>query len=154
MKNTVTGKGQYSFKIYDKEGNLRDSWKSDNLVVNGGLAFITGLLTGSGTVPTYIALGTSDTAVSGSQTALVSEITTDGLEREEGTVSQETDTITDDTFQITETFSATGSQTIEEVGIFNADSGGTMLSRALSGTKSIDSGENIAVTYELVMANS
>ena len=154
MKNNLKVKGQYSFEIYDVDGQLRDSWKSDNLVVNGGLAFITGLLGGTGTVPTYLALGTSSTAVAGSQTALVSEITTDGLARAEGTVSQETDTVTDDTFQITETFNATGSQTIEEAGVFNAASGGTMLSRALTGTKAISNGENIVVTYQLVLANA
>ncbi len=154
MINNLTVKGQYTFEIFDKEGNLRDSWKSENLVVNGGLAFITGLLGGTGTVPTYIALGTDDTAVAGSQTALVAEITDSGLARATGTVSQETTTVTDDTFQITKTFTATGSKTIEEVGIFNAASAGTMLSRALTTTKAIDTDENIVVTYKLKLANA
>ena len=154
MKNNLKVKGSYKFEIKDIEGNVRDSWTVDNLVVNGGLAFLSGLLGGTGTVPTYIALGTDSTAVAGSQTALVAEIVDSGLERTTGTVSQETTTATDDTFQITKTFTATGAKTIEEVGILNAASGGTMLSRALTTSKAITSGELIAVTYQLVFANA
>lgn len=154
MKDTFKVKGTYKFEIQDVNGNVRDSWTVDNLVVNAGLAFLSGLLDGTGTVPTYIALGTSSTAVAGSQTALVAEITDSGLERTTGTTSQETTTVTDDTWQITNTFTATGSKTIEEVGIFNAGSGGTMLSRALTTSKAITSGESIAVTYQLVFANA
>jgi hypothetical protein len=154
MQNNLTIKGSYKFQIFDTQGRIRDSWKVDNLVVNGGLAFLSGLLGGTGTVPTYIALGTDSTAVAGTQTALEAEITDTGLERAEGTVSQETTTATDDTFQITETFTATGSKTIEEVGIFNDASAGTMLSRALTTSKTIANGENIVVTYQLVFANA
>jgi hypothetical protein len=154
MRNNLTVKGSYEFQIFNTEGNIRDSWKVDNLVVNGGLAFLSGLLGGTGTVPTYIALGTDDTAVSGSQTALVAEITDSGLERDTGTVSQETQTVTNDSFQITKTFTATDSKTIEEAGVFNDPSAGTMLSRALTNSKAISNGENIFVTYKLVFANA
>jgi len=154
MQNNLKIKGTYNFQIFDTKGNLRDSWKVDNLVVNGGLAFLSGLLGGTGTVPTYIAVGTDATAVAGSQTTLVAEITDTGLERAVGTVSQVTTTATNDTFQIAKTFTATGAKTIEEVGIFNAASAGTMLSRALTTSKAISNGENIVVTYKLVFANA
>jgi hypothetical protein len=154
MINNLKLKGSYEFEIRDINGKVRDSWKVDNLVVNGGLAFITGLLTGTGTVPTYIALGTSSTAVAGSQTTLVAEITDSGLERAVATDTQETTTVTNDTFQLTKTFTATGSKTIEEAGIFNDPTTGTMLSRALTTSKAIANGESIAVTYKLVLANA
>ena len=154
MINNLKLKGSYEFEIRDINGKVRDSWKVDNLVVNGGLAFITGLLTGTGTVPTYIALGTSSTAVAGSQTTLVAEITDSGLERAVATDTQVTTTVTNDTFQLAKTFTATGSKTIEEIGIFNAASSGTMLSRALTTSKAIANGESIAVTYKLVLANA
>jgi hypothetical protein len=154
MQNTLKIKGSYHFEIKDVEGKIRDSWTVDNLVVNGGLAFITGLLTGTGTVPTYIALGTSTTAVAGNQTTLVAEITDTGLERAVSTASQVTTTITNDTFQLAKTFTATGSKTIEEVGVFNDPSAGTMLSRALTTSKAIANGESIAVTYKLKLANA
>jgi hypothetical protein len=154
MQNTLKIKGSYHFEIKDVEGKIRDSWTVDNLVVNGGLAFITGLLTGTGTVPTYIALGTSTTAVAGNQTTLVAEITDTGLERAVSTASQVTTTITNDTFQLAKTFTATGSKTIEEVGVFNDPSAGTMLSRALTTSKAIANGESIAVVYKLVLANA
>jgi len=154
MQNNLKIKGSYEFQILDIQGRIRDSWTVDNLVVNGGLAFLSGLLGGTGTVPTYIAVGTDATAVAGSQTTLVAEITDTGLERAEGSVSQVTTTATNDTFQITKTFTATGSKTIEEVGVFNDPSAGTMLSRALTTSKAIANGENLAVTYKLVFANS
>ncbi len=154
MQNTLKIKGSYHFEIKDVEGKIRDSWTVDNLVVNGGLAFITGLLTGTGTVPTYLALGTDDTAVAGAQTTLVAEITDTGLERAEGTDSQVTTTVTNDTFQLAKTFTATGSKTIEEVGVFNDPTTGTMLSRALTTTKAIASGESIAVVYKLALSNA
>jgi hypothetical protein len=154
MQNTLKIKGSYHFEIKDVSGKIRDSWTVDNLVVNGGLAFITGLLTGTGTVPTYIALGTSTTAVAGNQTTLVAEIVDTGLERAVATDTQVTTTVTNDTFQLAKTFTATGSKTIEEVGVFNAASSGTMLSRALTTSKAIANGESIAVTYKLVLANA
>jgi hypothetical protein len=154
MINNLKLKGSYEFEIRDINGKVRDSWKVDNLVVNGGLAFITGLLTGTGTVPTYIALGTDSTAVAGNQTTLVAEITDSGLERAVATDTQVTTTVTDDTFQLAKTFTATGSKTIEEAGIFNAASSGTMLSRALTTSKAIANGESIVVTYKLALANA
>lgn len=149
-----TVKGKYDFKIIGVDGKVRDSWTVDNLVVDAGLAFISGLLGGTGTVPTYIALGTSSTAVSAAQTTLVAEIVDSGLERAVGAVTQQTTTATNDTFQITKTFTATGAKTVEEVGILNAPSSGTMLSRALTTSKALSASEQIVVTYKLVFANA
>lgn len=154
MENNLKVKGTYSFEIRDVNGDVRDSWSVDNLVVNGGLAFLSGLLNGTGTVPTYIALGTDSTAVAGTQIALEAEIVDSGLERAVGATSQVQTTVANDSWQITKTFTATGSKTIEEVGIFNNSSGGTMLSRALTTSKALSNGESIAASYKVVFANS
>ena len=144
-------KGRYEFEIIGVDGKVRDSWTVDNLVVNGGLAFLTGNdIRGM----KYIAVGTSSTAVSGAQTALVAEITTLGLGRAIGTVTQEETNVANDTFQVTKTFTASGAQTIEEIGVFNASSSGTMLSRALTTSKAISNGESLACTYQLILSNS
>lgn len=144
-------KGRYEFEIIGTDGVVRDSWSVENLVVNGGLAFLTGNdIRGM----KYIAVGTSSTAVAGSQTALVAEITTDGLGRALGAVTQEETNVANDTFQVTKTFTATGSTTIEEIGVFNAPSSGTMLSRALTTSKAIANGESLACTYKLVVSNT
>jgi hypothetical protein len=155
MQNTLKIKGIYEFEIRDTDGNIRDTWTVENLVVNAGLAQLA-LLTGdaSATPFTFLAVGTDSTAVAGSQTTLVAETTTSGLERKAGTVSRVTTTATNDTYQITTTWTATGSVTVEEVGVFNDASAGTMLSRALTTTKAVTSGETLTGTYKLIFANA
>lgn len=150
MQNNIKLKGWYEFIIKDNKGNIKDSWKVDNAVMNAGFAQLA-LLTGDASaVPfTYIAVGTSNTAVNATQTTLVSEVTDSGLERASGTVSRATTTVTNDTFQIVKVFSVTGSKTVEEVGVFNASSTGTMLSRALTTSKALSSGDTFTVTYQL-----
>lgn len=150
---TIKIKGTYYFKIYGVDGKLRDEFKVDNIVTNAGKAQLA-LLAGdaSATPFTYLAVGTSTTAVAASQTALVAEISTSGLARASGTVSRITTTVTNDTLQITKTWTASGSVTVEEVGVFNASSSGTMLSRALTSTKSLVNGETLTATYTLAFA--
>lgn len=146
-------KGSYSFVHKDVDGNIKDEWTVDNTVVTAGKAQIA-LLAGdaSATPFTYLELGTSSTAVAAGQTALQAAITTNGFERAAATVSRVTTTVTNDTLQLVKVFTATGSHTVEEVGVFNAASTGTMLSRALTGTKSFISGETFTVTYKVAFA--
>lgn len=151
--DTLKLKGTYNFQILDVNGKVRDEFSVDNLVVNAGLAQLA-LLAGDGTANpfTYLAVGTSSTAVSVGQTALAAEITDTGLARAAGTVSRVTTTVTNDTFKLVYTWTATGSKTVEEVGVFNAASSGTMLSRALTGTKTLANGETLVGNYTLAFA--
>lgn len=148
-------KGQYNFEIRGVDGKVRDSWTVDNLVVTAGKGLITSRLgQSSDAVAAYIALGTSSTSVTTGQTTLGAETSATGLARALGTFSQITTTTTNDTFKLTKTFTNTsgGTVVIEEIGIFNASSSGTMLSRALTGTKSVSNGESITATYTLVFS--
>lgn len=153
IKNELKLKGTYHFEIKDVNGKVRDKWTVDNAVMTVGFAQLA-LLAGdaSATPFTYLAVGTSTTAVAINQTTLVAETVTNGLERAAGTVSRVTTTGTNDTLQITKTWTATGSVTVEEVGVFNASSAGTMLSRALTTTKAVASGETLTGTYQLKFA--
>ena len=148
-------KGRFRLQIHGVDGKLRDDtgW-IDNATMNAGLAVFSGLAgaTGSQTAFTYLALGTSSTAVAASQTTLQAEITDTGLQRAAATVSRVTTTQTNDTLQLAKTFTATGSKTVEEVGYFNAASSGVMGGRALTGTKSLVNGETLTVTYQIKFA--
>ena len=148
--DTLKVKGTYTIEVRDSIGNLKEKKVVDNLVVNAGLAQLA-LLAGdaSATPFTYLAVGTSATAVAASQTALQSEITDTGLARAAATVSRVTTTVTNDTLQLVYTWTASGSKTVEEIGVFNASSSGTMLSRALTGTTSLVSGDQIQATYKV-----
>ncbi len=151
--DTLKLKGTYNFQILDVNGKVRDEFSVDNLVVNAGLAQLALLAGDAAANPfTYIAVGTSTTAVSAGQTALAAETTTNGLSRASATVSRTTTTETNDTLSLTKTFTATGTVAVEEVGVFNAASSGTMLSRALTTTKTVVNGETLAVTYTLAFA--
>ena len=156
MQNTFKVKGTYKFQILDKEGKLRDSWTVDNLVVSAGLAELANL-TGGVSTPTaftYIAVGSNDASVTAGQTTLSTEITGSGLARKAGTVSRQETNVANDTYQITATWTATGSVPVEEVGVFNDATTGVMLSRALTGTKALDEDETLIGTYQLVFANA
>ena len=153
MKDTLKLKGTYHFEIKDTDGNVRDSWTVENVVTNAGKAQLALLAGDASAVPfTYLAVGTSSSAVAATDTTLTAEVTTNGLERAVGTVSRITTTATNDTLQITKTWTATGSVTVEEVGVFNAASAGTMLSHALTGTKAVTTGETLTGSYTLAFA--
>ncbi len=151
--DTLKMVGTYKITIATKEGLVRDESVVKNIVTNAGKAQLA-LLAGdaSATPFTYLALGTSSTAVGASQTALQAELTDTGLARAAGTVSRVTTTVTNDTFRLTYTWTASGTKAIEEVGVFNASSSGTMLSRALTSTKTVNNGETITAVYTLAFA--
>jgi hypothetical protein len=180
MKDNVTMKGNYYFKKYarfnnsvmrsinknlaristrlhilflDRFGTVIEQSSTPNLIVNAGKAQIA-LLFGDATATpfTYIGLGTSNTATAAAQTALGAEISTNGLSRAAATVDRTTTTVTNDTARLIKTFVASGgAHPVEEIGIFNASSSGTMFSRALS-TKSIADGESLLCTYTVAFA--
>lgn len=146
--------GRIKFDCYKSDGSLKWStgWVS-NGITNAGKAQIA-LLAGDGsaTAFTYLAVGTSSTAFAASQTALQAEITDSGLARAAATVSRVTTTQTNDTLQLTKTWTVSGTKTIEEVGIFNDATTGTMLGRALTSSKSVVSGETVIGTYQVKFA--
>lgn len=155
--------GSWIFKNFNREvrlpllGAYQEVYSTPNMVVNGGLAALVDRFGDVNSIAkfSYLALGSGDTAVTAADTTLETELTADGLERAEGTDSLETTTTTDDTLQLTKTFTYTGSSavTINELGALNAASVGTMASRTVITGKTVDtSGETLAVTYKLVMA--
>jgi hypothetical protein len=153
MKDTLSLIGKYRFQCFSKDGGLKFDDTVNNLVTTAGKANLA-LLCGDATaVPfLYIAVGTSSTSPTVGDTTLTAEIVDSGLERAAGTVSRTTTTVTNDTYQITKTFSVTGTKTIEEVGVLTASSGGVLLSHALSGSKAVINGDQLVVTYTLAFA--
>lgn len=151
--DTLKTKGQVNLKVIRK-GKIVTDITVNNGITNAGFAAMAGLVGNSGAVTafTYLAVGTSSTAFSASQTALIGEISTNGLSRVAATVSRVTTTQTNDTLQLTTTFSVSGSSTVEEVGAFNASSSGTMLGRALSGTTAVVNGDQLVITYKFKFA--
>lgn len=150
MKETSGFISGFTLKLYESAGGklLKEIYVK-NKMTNASLAVITGLVgnTGAQTAFTYLAVGTSSTAVSSAHTALQAEITDSGLARTTATVARTTTTQTNDTLSFTYTWTASGTKTVEEIGIFNASSNGTMLARALTTSLSLVSGNLLAATY-------
>jgi hypothetical protein len=150
---TIKIKGQIDFKIIHKDGSTEE-WSVNNLITSAGKAELANLAgnVSSPTAFTYLAVGTSSTAVAVGQTALGGEISTNGLSRASATVSRTTTTVTNDTLQLAKTFTVTGSSTVEEIGVFNASSSGTMLGRALTTSRSLINGDTFACTYKIIFS--
>lgn len=105
---------------------------------------------GSNQIFDQLALGTSGTAATASQTALFSEITGSGLAKATGTLS----TTTANILQLVHTWTATGTKAIKECGIFNSHTAtdGTMLARSDFSTITVDSGDSIQITYKVTVS--
>lgn len=118
---------------------------------NTGIASVAGLINGEVTnFFEYIALGSGTTAEDATQTALVTEITTNGGARAEATNSQVTTTVTNDTAQFLKTFSFTGTLAINECGVFDAASTGVMLMRhKFTSTKNVDDSDSLQLTIKM-----
>lgn len=101
----------------------------------------------------YLEVGSSATAFSMSQTALVSAITGNGLNRASATASAVTTTHAYDTLRLTKAWTATGSETVREVGVFNAGSAGTMGARKVTGSVySLIANDTFTYQFDIVFA--
>ena len=150
MKEKLNIKGTMNFKIFDKQGSLKDEITVDNLVVNGGRDFIFAQIGGTGTTSnmTHIGVGTDNTAPAGSQTALQTEIGT----RQTFAYAHTAGTTTMTAIATFAAGNATG--TIQEAGLFTASSGGTMLNRVNGINKVKGASDSLQITYTLTIATS
>ncbi len=124
-----------------------------NLITNAGFALAAGRLNGSGSpaAATYIAVGTGVVAAAVTDTTLGTETSTSGLARVNGTVSLVTTTVTNDTAQVTTTFTVSGTVAVTESGVLNAASVGTLLCRQVFSAINVVSGDSLAITWKVQM---
>lgn len=145
--------GKVRLQVFRAGKCIKDTGFMKNIITNAGLAQIALLAGDASAVPfTYLALGTSATAVAATDTTLTAEITDTGLARTTATVSRITTTVTNDTLSLVYTWTATGAKTINEVGIFNASSAGTMLGHKLTGATTVANLDLVAMTYTVKFA--
>jgi hypothetical protein len=92
-------------------------------VVNGGLAITTNRIKGGGTEPKYLGWGRVTTAAPITDTGLQ---TPAAEARSNGTSTQQTTTIANDTYQVVASITSLTNQTISEIGLFDAAAAGNM----------------------------
>jgi hypothetical protein len=130
-------------------------WAASKRVRNGiptvGKALIAGRLNASGApaAADYIAVGTGTTAFAAGDTTLQTETAASGLTRAQGTVSLVTTTTTNDTAQVTKTFTVSGTVAVTESGLFNASSSGTLAARQTFTAINVVSGDSLAITWKV-----
>ena len=158
MDEKLRIRGEVSYKLTDKDGNVKEERVITNQIQNLGFAAIASLLATdnpqSEDTFDYMAIG-SDTGQDVSATGLATEITTDGGARRGGadvTATSETTNVANDTIQFVTTWSFTGSLSITEAGIFNADSNGTMLAYQDFPAINVGDGDNLQVTWKISFA--
>lgn len=124
---------------------------TDNLVTTKGKEIIAKQLNGVTTAPvTAIALGTGTTAAAAGDTALGTEITTNGGARGAATATNETTTTTGDTMKLSKSFSITGTLAITEEGLLdNNTSGGNLLARQVFSAVNVGNGDTFQVDHEV-----
>lgn len=155
MHDSLHIRGQIRLQCFRADGTLKwDTGFIKNTITNAGKAEIANLA-GNVSSPlsfTYLAVGTSSTAPAASQTALGAEVSTSGLSRASATITRQTTTVTNDTLQLIKIWTVSGTVAVEEVGVFNAASVGTMLARALTTTKNVANGETLTGTYQIIFS--
>jgi len=149
--NEIKISGRVRLQVFDGDKCIQDTGFGDNIITTLGKASIAGLTgdTGSITAFTYLAVGTSTQAADAADTALIAEISTLGLSRSSATVSRTTTTTTNDTLRLTKTWSVTGSTTVNEIGILNASSSGTLLARKVVTAVAVINGNTLTATYDI-----
>lgn len=155
INDSLKANGYISIQVIEKDGSLGELREVKNIITNTGKAAFNGLIGAVGGIASFgwIALGTSNTAAVATQTALGAEIVSSGLSRQAVSPvnSLTTTTTTNDTLLMQSTFNVSGSQTVQEVGFFNAASVGTMGGRQVISPLSLVSGQQIIVQYKLIL---
>ena len=142
---SVNVKGNLEVILLDENGIQKDYRKVNNLVVAVGKDVIAARLLGNTlAVMSHMAVGSSATAATTSQTALGGEL---------GRVALDSSTRSTNTITYVATFPAgTGTGSLAEAGILNAASTGNMLCRTTFSTVTKAAGDTIVITWNVTVA--
>lgn len=138
-------------KILGITGYFTREAKYANLLTTVGKGLISNRINGVGSpaAPIYMAIGTGTNAAAAGNTALQTEATGNGYDRELGTESTVTTDTADDTNQLVASWEVTSSKAITEMGILNADSVGTLLVRNVFSAYTLQIGDTFEITHKL-----
>ena len=114
------------------------------LLVNAGKAIVTNRIKGSGTEPVYVAWGTGAGTTAATDTTLFTETGT----RTSGTSTQQTTSVTNDTYQVVGTMTAGGTLAITNAGLFDASTSGNLFVKGDFSTINLSSGDSIQFTIK------
>lgn len=127
--------------VHQPYGNV---YKIPNTVVTQGKAIMAGLLAADvgGTGIDYLGIGVGSSTIAAGNTSLGSQIV-----RNPTTGTRTTTTTTQDTAQFIGSFGISGTWVVNEAGLFNAASAGSLFSRTTFAGISVVSGDSINATW-------
>jgi len=115
------------------------------LLVDTGKAIVTNYLAGgAATQPKYVAWGTGAGTTAATDTTLFSETGS----RTTGTATQQTTSTTNDTYQVIGTLTASGTVTITNAGLFDANTSGNLFVKGDFTGIGLTSGDSIQFTFK------
>lgn len=143
--------GRLSIVLKGPDGKVKETRDVKNLIVNTGLAYITGRMLGtSPTVMSHMALGAGTTAAAAADTDLESLLgTRQALDSSTQSGTNDESIVYVTTFEAGE---ATGAVT--EAGIFNASTAGTMLCRTVFPVVNKQAGDTLQITWTVTLSAS
>jgi len=115
---------------------------------NAGKAVTTNRIKGAGTEPNFVAIGTGTGTAAAADTTLFTEVET----RATGTSTQQTTTVTNDTYQVVGTITATAARAVTNAGLFDASTAGNMFMKGDFATVNLASGDSIQLTCKVAFA--
>ena len=115
------------------------------LLVNTGKAIVTNRLNSGGTIPQYVAWGTGAGTTAATDTTLFTEVTP----RVSGTVTQQTTSTTNDTFQVVATQTAGTTETITNAGLFDASTSGNLFIKGDFTGIPLNTSDSIQFTFKV-----
>lgn len=136
--------GDVTVKLFDKDGNIKDSREIKNLVVTVGKNFIASRMVSTPTAMSHMGVGASGSAAAAGDTTLGSEL---------GRVALASATVSGSVVTYVANFPAgTGTGAIVEAGILNAVTAGTLLCRTVFGVVNKGADDAMSITWQVTVS--
>jgi len=144
LNETLKMTGKLDIVVKNAEGQVKEELHIPNLVVTAGKTFIASRMTGaSASVMSHMAVGTSGTAPAAGDTTLGAEISRVSLT----SATPSTNVVT----YVGDYPAGTGTGALQEAGIFNASSAGTMLCRTTFSVINKGASDTMTITWTVTV---
>jgi hypothetical protein len=104
------------------------------------------------TSPKFVAIGTGATAAARTAAVADTALSTEVETRTSGTESVLTTTVTNDTYQVVGTVTATATRAVDEAGLFDASTAGNLFGSATFAVVNLASGDSLQLTWQIKSA--
>lgn len=144
LNETLKMTGKLDIVVKNAEGQVKEELHIPNLVVTAGKTFIASRMTSaSSTVMGYMAVGTGSTAPAAGDTTLQTELSRVTLT----SATPSTNVVT----YVGDYPAGTGTGALQEAGIFNAGSAGTMLCRTTFSVINKGASDTMTITWTVTV---